>query len=404
MCGASHYQLGYALSKRLFLSHTAAASGAELALLRLLRNSSRASNVVAFASDGPLVGEFERAGVEVHVQRSSAQAMAGRRNDPSVYRFVRSVGLLFSYGWHLGGWIRERDIGVVIAYSIKSLIYGAVAARRAGVPLVWSVHDRIASDSFGAVKAVMLRLFGLLIPDAVIVNSKATRSTVWAAGKPILELPPGIETAGPGGRRPAGGTLQQVAMVGRLCPWKGQMEFIEAFERVFTGTTVQGVIIGGALFGEEHYETAIKERVAGGTCPDQIRFTGAVDNVEELLRQSEIMVHASTIPEPFGAVVLEGLDAGCAVVATQPGGPAEIITDEKNGLLVPCGDVDALETALRRLQDDDLRAELANAGIGRASNFDVRLLADRAETWFSSVNSRIARSGMRCFRASRDGQ
>lgn len=374
------------MAKRLFLSHTAAASGAELALLRLARHLDPESTAAAFASDGPLVAEFKAAGIEAHVLSAEDGTLGIKRHERSVLSLAQSLWLLVRYGWLLGRWVRDNNVSLVVAYSIKSLLYGAVAARRARVPLVWSVHDRIAPDSFGRFNAFVIRLMGLLLPTGIIVNSRATRSTVWAYKKPVLILPPGVETTG--SKRPPvlGRPLTQIAMVGRLCAWKGQLEFIEAFEAVFQGTDVEALIIGGALFGEQEYEEALKQRAGASPCSSQIRFTGAVENVAELLLASQVMVHASTIPEPFGAVVLEGLDAGCAVVATTPGGPAEIITPGVDGLLVPCGDVEALKAALRRLKDEEgLRDQLAEKGVSRAAAFDVSTLAVQAEAWLARL-------------------
>lgn len=372
------------MTKRIFLSHTAAASGAELALLRLAKHLDPETTAAVFASDGPLVAEFRAAGIEAHVLRAEDGTLGIKRHERSLLSLVRSLLLLVRYGWILGNRVSNNKVSMVIAYSIKSLLYGAVAARRARVPLIWSVHDRIAPDSFGRINAFVIRLMGFLLPAGIIVNSRATRSTVWAARKPVLILPPGVETAGSERPPVLGRPLTRIAMVGRLCAWKGQMQFIEAFESVFAGTDVEALIIGGALFGEQEYEEALKKRAGDGPCSSQFKFTGAVDNVTELLLTSQVMVHASTIPEPFGAVVLEGLDAGCAVVATCPGGPAEIITDGRDGLLVPCGNVSALEGALQRLKEEEgLRDQLALAGTSRAAEFDVRILAVQAEAWLA---------------------
>jgi glycosyltransferase involved in cell wall biosynthesis len=109
-----------------------------------------------------------------------------------------------------------------------------------------------------------------------------------------------------------------------------------------------------------------------------VTVTGHVDDPTEILLASDILVHCSVIVEPFGQVVVEGLHAGCAVIATQPGGPAETIETEVSGLLVDAGDTAALTGALNRLMaDPQLRTRLAQAGQLRARQFDV---ADSART------------------------
>ena len=372
--------------KRLFLSHSAEPSGAELGLLRLSKLFDPKDTAIAFAADGPLVSRFQQAGIATHVHVLEKNAAGMKRDDRSIRRMASSFWKIVCYGWQLGGWAAEERVSMIVAYSVKSLIYGSVASRRARVPLVWRVSDRIAPEYFGRINTYVLRMIGALLPSALIVNSKATLQTVWARGKRVLILPPGIEISSDDNSAPKKRPLKQVAMVGRLAPWKGQMEFIHAFERAFHGTDVKCLIIGGALFGEEEYEAALRHRVATSPCREQIIFTGAVSNVNELLKQSDVLVHASVIPEPFGAVVLEGMDAGCAVIATRPGGPAEVITSGTDGLLVPCGDVDALEKALERLlNDDNLRWQLAQSGKTRVRDYDIQVLGKKADVWLSSL-------------------
>ena len=77
----------------------------------------------------------------------------------------------------------------------------------------------------------------------------------------------------------------------------------------------------------------------------RVHFVGHVDDPWAWLVDADLLVHCSRIPEPFGQVVVQGLWSRCAVIATKPGGPAEVITEGHDGLLVPCGDQGALEAA-----------------------------------------------------------
>ena len=68
--------------------------------------------------------------------------------------------------------------------------------------------------------------------------------------------------------------------------------------------------------------------------------------------------------EPFGIVVLEGLAHGRPTVLTDAEGPREIITDGRDGLIVPRGQPERLAAALARLLDQpNLRRQLATAGL-----------------------------------------
>jgi glycosyltransferase involved in cell wall biosynthesis len=95
----------------------------------------------------------------------------------------------------------------------------------------------------------------------------------------------------------------------------------------------------------------------------QVAIPGYVDDVLPYLRLADVFVLPS-LEEGSGSVaLLEALQMGAAVVASSCDGIPEDVTDGRNGLLVPPGDVDALRDALARvLGDAGLRAELAARG------------------------------------------
>ncbi len=117
------------------------------------------------------------------------------------------------------------------------------------------------------------------------------------------------------------------------------------------------------MFGEEAYEERLHALAGELGVADRVEFRGFRDDVRAELAELDVLVHASTTPEPFGQVVLEGMAAGLPVVAAAAGGRAEIVTDGVDGLLVAPGDAAALAAALTRLAaDPQLRERLGAAG------------------------------------------
>ena len=89
---------------------------------------------------------------------------------------------------------------------------------------------------------------------------------------------------------------------------------------------------------------------------------GFVEQVKPLLAQCDIGVFPSVGCESFGLSMIEGMQAGCAVVTTDNGAQPEYMTDGREALLVPPADADALARALARLLgDDELRRSLGSA-------------------------------------------
>jgi len=96
-------------------------------------------------------------------------------------------------------------------------------------------------------------------------------------------------------------------------------------------------------------------------------------------------VMPSLWPEPFGTVVAEAMSRGRPVIGTQIGGHADIV-DEASGILVPQGDVDALEQAMRTLiEDPDRREAMGRAARERARLFAAESVLPRFEQLYRDI-------------------
>jgi glycosyltransferase involved in cell wall biosynthesis len=91
--------------------------------------------------------------------------------------------------------------------------------------------------------------------------------------------------------------------------------------------------------------------------------------------------------EGFGDVIVESMAVGTPVITTDcPYGPGEIVRDDREGLLVPPGDPDALARAIVRLaQDGELRRRLAEGGLRRATDFGADRIAAEYDRLFLEV-------------------
>jgi glycosyltransferase involved in cell wall biosynthesis len=364
-----------------FLDHVATPSGAELALSQLIAALPNVDASVILGEDGALRGALEQAGAAVEILPLDERARDVRRAQLGLHRAtIRAAWLTARYTWHLSRRLRELDPDVVHANSLKSGYYGALAARLAGKPVIWHLHDRLASDYLPTAAVRLTRTAVRWLPDLVVCNSQETRRAAALPGTPAYPVIASACCLATQPRR-GSGAVRTIGTVGRLTPWKGQDIFLRAFAAVAAGVPgLEARIIGAALFGEDDYAGRLRDLAQDLGIGDRVTFTGFVRDVARELSGLDILVHASVLPEPFGNVVIEGLAAGVPVVASDAGGPAEMITAEDNGLLVPPGDVEALAGALRRLiADAGLRARLSAAGPARAADFQPAAIGARVE-------------------------
>jgi glycosyltransferase involved in cell wall biosynthesis len=108
-----------------------------------------------------------------------------------------------------------------------------------------------------------------------------------------------------------------------------------------------------------------------------VHLLGERRDARELMAQGDIVVVPSRRAEPFGMVVVEGMALGRPVIATNAGGPPEVITDRVDGLLVEPGDARGLADAIAWLADDPERARrIGEAARAHAPDFSVRRMTD----------------------------
>lgn len=180
-----------------------------------------------------------------------------------------------------------------------------------------------------------------------------------------------------------------VAMYSLLQPWKGQDVFLKAIAKVAKSyrKPFQVIIAGDSPDGTREYPERLKALAAELEISDRVEFRGHVRGVWGLLAESDIAVHASTKPEPFGTVVAEAMIAGVAAIATKGGGVAEYVRDGETGLQVEMGDVDGLAQAIERLlRDPSLRRALAKRGREFAlSEFRPALYAERIANLYRQI-------------------
>ncbi len=244
--------------------------------------------------------------------------------------------------------LRQWRIDVVHVNTINNL-QGPMAARLAGSPLVWHVRE-IALE--GRIGRTMRGLVARLAHIAV-ANSKAVADSLAACGDRVKTVYNGIDLS----EYPAPDCTTPreplIVCAGRLEPWKGQHVLVEALPEVFAvHPDTRAWFVGGPAVNKPDYLPGLQARCAALGIADRVTFTGARNDIPEVLRRATMLVLPSVEPEPFGRTLVEAMAAGCPPIATAAGGPLEIIEDGVSGLLVAPGDAGALAEAIGKLLAD----------------------------------------------------
>lgn len=374
------------------LDHVAQLSGGEIALLRLLPHLKDVDVHVVLAEAGPLVDRLHRVGVSVQVLALSEASRGLRKRAVTLSGLpTRAIWDSAAHVARLMRLLRRQRPDVVHANSLKSGVYGGLAARAAGIPLVWHLHDRLDTDYLPRAAVRLVRLAISRLATEVIANSAATASTL-PDGVSVAVVPSALPEDLPPAHVPRDTDHLVFGIVGRLTPWKGQHVVLQAFARAFPHGNHEAVIVGAALFGEEEYVYELRALADELGIADRVRFRGFQDDVWAELAAIDVLVHASVIPEPFGQVVQEGMAMGLPVIAANAGGPGEFVQHDVNGLLVGRDDPAALAASMRLVADDvEMRRRLGGAARQSCGGFAAHVVAAsvrdvyRAAAFFDSA-------------------
>jgi glycosyltransferase involved in cell wall biosynthesis len=268
-----------------------------------------------------------------------------------------------------------------------------IAGRLAGVPVVCHVRG-----NFGRPNRTLRWLYSL--PAHFIAVSRWIADGMAPLGVPAqrstcvydgIELESLDRNADGGAFRRRFGIPQDafaVGLIGLLIPWKGQRLFLEAgrmlIERI---PNLRLVIVGGTPEVWADYERELRTMSADAVFKGRVTFTGHVSEMAQAYNGLDVVLSASTSPEPLGTVVIESLALGRALVAPAHGGAAEMIEDDVTGLLFEPGNAVSLAAQILRLHDDPALGErLGRAARERAlRTFAVRHHVDQVQAVYERI-------------------
>jgi glycosyltransferase involved in cell wall biosynthesis len=373
------------MNRLAFVDHTSVLGGAELALASLASalDQGRWRPVAFLGEAGPLEARLCGLGVDTEVVPLAVRL---RRPGSGTLRLADPGAWMAGLAAvrHLARRLRAVGALLLHANSLRACLLGGMAARLAGLPCVWQVHSIVAPPVVSAGSAALFRTLAGLLPSRVVCNSEATAAALGLPSGRVRVVPVGVDASR---FVPAVAVAQReprVGMVARLAPLKGQHVFLEAARRIAAARPgVEFVIAGEALFGEERYARSLRDQAAGA----RVRFLGFVEDVPALLRDLDVVVHASVQPEGMGQAVVEAMLAGRPIVATGLGGTAELIEDGVTGRVVSAGDPRALADAVSALlADPSSAAEMARRARDQArERFDLNHYAREMESIYEEV-------------------
>lgn len=376
----------------LYVSAVAERGGQEASLLSIVRHidRSRFLPVVLLLEQGQLCKELESAGAQIRVIPS------GRvRELTGVARTIAQAVKL----------IRDDEIDIVHTLNSKAHLYGGVSALVARVPCLYHLHG-VPTPSVSRDGVVSLLSFIIPARRTLACSAYVAKEFkhVWRTGREIVVIHNGVADLrtqadeGPSVREELGicDGAPVVMMACRLQRQKGVHIFLQAAVEVVTRhPEARFVIVGGSLFGlEPEYPASLRQEARELGLTRSVIFTGYRADAHRLIAAADLIVHSAIGPDSLPIVLLEAGMLKKAAVATDLGGPNEIIEHGVTGLLVRPNSAEELARGILDLLDSRDRRERMGEAAGERirEHFAIGQMVRHLEKLYGELVSRSVRA------------
>lgn len=383
----------------LFATDNVQLGGGETSLLALIDSLDRNifKPMVLCSSKGPLTQKLIEKEVEVIVTKPWKI-----RRFLKIFIYMTPLTLI-----RLFQILKRNKVHIVHIYSCSILYFLGAAAHLAGIPIVYTCHswERPKYKLHAKLHDIFLNLF----VDKIICVCSKVRNSLESSGIIRREKLDTIYLAVDLSKfdsNISGQRIRQefniapqapvIGFIGRFQPVKGHKYFLEAVREVIKSISdLKCLIVGEQLFykgGDGTYRQEIKDISNKLGLYNNVIFTGFRQDIPEILATIDLFVSASLL-ESFGVVLIETMAMRKPVIATNIGGPTDIVENNRTGFLVPPGDAAALAKAIISLLNDKMKMKkMGFLGRKRVErHFDLRRRTAKIEKIYHTLLYEIGR-------------
>lgn len=296
-----------------------------------------------------------------------------------------------------------KSLGRLFAQEKPDLVHthgafsGRVAAKQAKIPVVYSRHSVFPVSWKQKALALPMGLVNCHFADGIIAVSPAAVDNLVETGIPrnkITTIFNGVQPLERSSQQAqkalreelAVGDVFTMGILARLEEYKGHKLLLEACEKLKAKGKVFRLLIAGT--GEE--AQGIQAQIKSLGLEDCVLYLGFWEKVADLLSILDVQVNCSYGTEATSMSLLEGMSMGLPAVVSDYGGNPYVIGHGVNGLVFPCGDVDALVSSIERMMEDTSLQSQCSEGAKAlyGQKFTAEVFARETEKFYDSVLQR----------------
>lgn len=330
--------------------------GGEYSIFNFLKGINREEfqPIMMFSRRGSFSEKVESLGVETVFIPYQTVELKSLINPKVFWRNIKAAFQIYKY-------LKNNKVDLIQCSDVLSLLILIPSKILLKIPIIYSVIFQ-----YELLRLLLFNVLSVLFVNKIITNSKFInnyllnntmflhiKTSVVYNGIDINLFQPVGDRKNNSFRNELGITnsTKLIGMVSRFDVWKGHKIFLEAASVILKkNKDIQFVIIGGLLNKNEMpsiniYYNEVMNLYHNLQLGNKFLFIPHRDDMPEVVRGLDILVLPSQ-NEPFGLVLLEAMASGTLVIASDSGGPLEIIEPQRDGFMFKTNDAESLVTVL----------------------------------------------------------
>lgn len=353
----------------LFLEQYSKISGGQLCLLDLIEQLDRSKYTpfVVVPGPGALTAKLDELGAGYFVLPVGSFTQ-GKKTFSDVIKLAARTLVLIPKVMRI---IKKHRIDLVYANAPRTLLWGTLAAKLAGIPVAWHIHLILNGYKEKLLARMLLKLG---VDHVICVSEAVAESFITDLHRPkqlsIVYNGADLAKYGPAA---CGDIFRQefclepgqpaIGIIGQISAAKGHETFIRAAKAILQKfPRARFFVVGGSSFGDagEDFVNSIRLLAHELGVEGKVIFTGQRSDIPNVIAGLDVVILPSLVPEACPRVIIETMASGKVIIAAGNGAAPEIITHGEDGFLFSPGNVGELTDIVETVLSDPLIREKIN--------------------------------------------
>ena len=282
----------------------------------------------------------------------------------------------------INSYVKKNNIDLIYT-NTSVIIPGAIVSKINRTPSLFHIHEMPTNKIYSYAIGIFINVFATKI--AVVSDAVKKKWIKYLNQEKVYRIYNGIEIYPQKPYSKFTTSKITFGIMARIIPYKGHEYFIDLAKEILKEKKdFEFIIYGDTFIGYENYLARLKQKIVDYGLESKIIFKGFRDDVKKNFSEINFLIHCPTGPDPLPTVILEAMNFGIPIVASDSGGIIELLNCGKGGLLIPCDNAKLASKKIIEFTCDKVQIEkkIIYSSKYLKNNFSIDIFENNIKNFF----------------------